>query len=537
MSIAYTNHIGRSSRDKHSGKNTAISSIGDLAAVEKHNNHDYTQADVGRMQSDINLDQKIFNRQYKMVAGELVEVEGHLDIEGNVRKIYKEQFDAAIAEHNRKQIYAGHPERQIRSYIDKISEDKQQEVAVEGLIQFGSYEDWEGKSMAERQQAAPLLLQCLRDTISELKSDDAEFILAGASIHLNEGSPHLHYVGVPVQNTPYAKNGLTKRVKKSAVFTRETLGDGLQDNVRAKIEPAVKKTFGWEFDVKKSGRNKDLTKNEIANDKLQEQIHENETQLRAINLAVNNTFAAVEQDLKAQIEQRITAVALDQNGAYDNAMFFLSVCSDDFLLELNREGQRMKEQLLTTRAASIGVQQGMERLIGEAKSGKRPPREISWTERQARWETFNGVSNSFWAYRSGLQDIYHSDLTAAYQERRNANQSYYDALDLLYRSRSLLVQLFATIWALLEIERAKMYDREIQSIRQKLNDLAENTKDFATFSRAYRNDLKAGKMPFEEHLEAMAQIVRKLDAEHQAFLRQNNTKQKELALPADPGDR
>lgn len=533
MSVAYTNHIGRSSRDKHSGKNTAISSIGDLAAVEKHNNHDYTQADVGRMQSDINLDQKIFNRQYEMIAGELIEVKGHLDIEGNVRKIYEEQFDAAIAGYNQKQIYAGHPERQIRSYIDKISEDKQQEVAVEGLIQFGSYEDWESKSMEERQMAVPLLLQCLQDTMDELKKEDAEFILAGASVHLNEGSPHLHYVGVPVQSTPDAKNGLTKRVKKSAVFTRETLGTGLQDNVRTKIAPAVKDTFGWEFDVKKAGRNQDLSKNEIANDKLQGQIQESEKQLRAIKLAENRAYEMLEQNLQAQVDQRLTAVALDQNGAYDNAMFFLTVCSNELLQELSQKGLRMKEQLLADRVDAMQAPQTIEQMIAKAKSGQLRPREISWTERQERWEMYGDVSNSFWTLRSNIHDAQREAITEAYNERRAANQAYYAALDLLHHSRGILMRLIATIWALIEIERAKQLDRKIQLAKERLQDLQDDTADFSKFSRAYRNDLKAGRMPYEDALESMTDIVCALDREYQKFLDQDKSRRHALMQPID----
>ena len=155
-----------------------------------------------------------------MVDGVLVEHQGYLDLVDNVRKIYDEQFADAILAYNLHKVATGHPERQIGSYIDKISGDKQVEVAVEGLIQFGSVEDWQGKTLEERQKAGPLLLQCLIYTLDELKGENKDFILAGASLHLNEGTPHLHYVGVPVQEIPAAKNGLKKRVKKAARWSK-----------------------------------------------------------------------------------------------------------------------------------------------------------------------------------------------------------------------------------------------------------------------------------------------------------------------------
>ena len=301
MQVAYTNHIGHSSRDTHSGKSTAISSIADLSATEKHNNHDYSKNDVGRMQSDIDLELKYLNRQYVLnEAGELIEIEGRLDLEARVREIYEKEFGDAVAEYNKKQVEKGRSERQISSYVEKISEDKKQEVAVEGLLQIGSLEDWEGKSKKERQLAVPILLQALQETLNELSGTRHRFVLAGASLHMNEGVPHLHYVGVPVEDTPEAKNGLKRRVHKAAVFTKETLGTGLQDNVRAAIEPMVERTFGWKFEAKRTGRNEDMDKRTLVNQKLQEQIDEKS---QALNL----------------LEQRIEAAKASEHEANESA--------------------------------------------------------------------------------------------------------------------------------------------------------------------------------------------------------------------------
>ena len=62
LQVAYTNHIGRAEHDEKSGKDTSISNAADLAMTEKHNNHDYSQEDVDRMQSAINLELKKYNK-------------------------------------------------------------------------------------------------------------------------------------------------------------------------------------------------------------------------------------------------------------------------------------------------------------------------------------------------------------------------------------------------------------------------------------------------------------------------------------------
>ena len=276
---AYTNHIGRSARDR--GKDTTIRTASNLADAERHNNHDYTQADVDRMESDINLNLRYLNRHYVLdERGDLVELEGKLDLYDRVKSIYEREFTQSVSEYNQRQRTAGHSERQIEDYFEEISQNEKQEIAVEGLIQIGSYEEeWSKLAFEYKLRMAPILLKMLEETLKELNKGNSRFVLAGASLHLNEGSPHIHYVGVPIHESPTVKKGLTKRVKKSAVFTKETLGEGLQDRVRAKIAPLVAAEFGWEFDEKKTGRNEDLSRNTIANEKLKEQIRKNNEEL------------------------------------------------------------------------------------------------------------------------------------------------------------------------------------------------------------------------------------------------------------------
>lgn len=263
-SVAMTSHIGATQHDKTAKSNT-ISTGGDLANVEKHNNHDYTEQDVSRMQSSIDLSMKVYNKQYDRDLNEV----DRLELVSSVKDIYHEEFDAAVAEYNQIQIEKGRPQRQISDYFESISDNEKQEVAVEGLIQIGDYADWKGTTIEEKLRVVPILEAGLGVIAAEIPG----FKIAGASLHMNEGSPHIHYVGVCVDESE-KKKGMNKRIGKSAVFTRKVMSEILQNRMREVMEPMVKETYGWDFKIKKGGRNEDLSKNEYVNMKLQEENKE-----------------------------------------------------------------------------------------------------------------------------------------------------------------------------------------------------------------------------------------------------------------------
>lgn len=288
IKVSYSNHIGRASRDSESGKNTAIFTLTDLAAVEKHNNHDYTPQEIAKLQSDINLNLKHLNRHYVMKDGDLVEISGYLDLIDIVKQIYDRTFQGAIDKYNEKMESESKHHKKIESYIEKVSANRCQQIAVEGLIQIGDYYDWKNQSFENCMLICKILLYILVETIKGLKAPDHEFILAGASLHLNESCPHLHYVGVTVEYTPDASDGLVCRNKKSAVFNKITMGTILQDEVRDKAEVAVREVFGWEFKEKKTGRNEDYEKNVYINEKIKMEIAEKEAILSELIKALDS---------------------------------------------------------------------------------------------------------------------------------------------------------------------------------------------------------------------------------------------------------
>lgn len=115
--------------------------------------------------------------------------------------------------------------------------------------------------------------------LQELMRQLPQFVVANAVVHMDEDSPHMHVVGVPVA-TGY-KKGLSKQVSKRKVFTKEVLSVILQDNLRAFANQKAQLVLGEQIREKAKGRNHDLSvmeykviKEEIRYDELKEQADE-----------------------------------------------------------------------------------------------------------------------------------------------------------------------------------------------------------------------------------------------------------------------
>lgn len=333
MKVSYSNHIGRSVRDGKIGKSNIISTLGDLAAVEKHNNNYYTPEEVETLESCIDLSKTHLNCYFTSKNNKLIESDKPLDLVKIVKRIYQEVFDKVIEEYNKLQDERNTPHKKIRSYIEKVSKHKGMQLAVEGLIQIGEFTDWEDKSLAEKRACGEILLKLLEETIKGLNSKNALFILAGAWLHMNEKSPHLHYVAVTVELTPYAPDGLTRRIKKSAVINKETLGYVLQDVVREKAAILVQETFGWELKSKRTGRNEDRDKNTHINEKLKEQNAELE-ESREILLDDMSRLLLLKSDVENEINTKIQAFNSWKNQKekeIDAIERYFSIISDFFM--------------------------------------------------------------------------------------------------------------------------------------------------------------------------------------------------------------
>ena len=141
-------------------------------------------------------------------------------------------------------------------------------------------------------------------------------------VHLDEDSPHMHIVGVPVADG--YKKGLSKQVSKRKVFTKDVLSRVLQDELREVANKEVGEWFGEEIKEKSKGRNHDLSVAEykveqesrkLADMQLQnDREQEKNTKLRSSNASILYQINMQEQrhsrnvDMIAADEDRLETV-------------------------------------------------------------------------------------------------------------------------------------------------------------------------------------------------------------------------------------
>ena len=180
MAISYSLHLGNSSN--------SIRTLKDLQKVSKHNLRRYKE----REEADI-----------EVLRGSSEAID--------IARIFHEEFDEALLKYNQKV----RKDRQIEDYLKHVDESKY-DLCCELIIQVGNKDFFSDISKDKQKELVPLFeaqLQKLEELLPGFK-------IASAVAHFDEHTPHLHVVGVPIQH--YEK-GLSKRVSKSKVFTRDSL--------------------------------------------------------------------------------------------------------------------------------------------------------------------------------------------------------------------------------------------------------------------------------------------------------------------------
>ena len=251
--ISYTAHV--------SNKKSAITSKTKLAAVAKHNLRKYKSLDYSK--------------------DNIVIVYGTSNLIDDVKTVYHKEFDEALEEYNKKQT---RPDRRIEDYFEHVA-GKEQDMAVEIIIQIGDREFW--KQYDDMKSYIKLSYEII---LGELIKRLPQFVVANAVVHLDEDSPHMHIVGVPVADG--YKKGLSKQVSKRKVFTKEVLSQVLQDELREVANKEVNDWFGEQIKEKSKGRNYDLTVAEykVAQEtehleQIQEQVNDADIKLFASQIA------------------------------------------------------------------------------------------------------------------------------------------------------------------------------------------------------------------------------------------------------------
>ena len=289
--ISYTAHV--------SNKKSAITSKSKLAAVAKHNLRKYKSSDYSKDNICI--------------------IYGTSNLIDDVKTVYHKEFDEALEEYNKKQT---RPDRRIEDYFEHVA-GKEQDMAVEIIIQIGDREFW--KQFDDMKSYMKLSYQIILD---ELRKRLPQFVVANAVVHLDEDSPHMHIVGVPVADG--YKKGLSKQVSKRKVFTKDVLSRVLQDELREVANKEVNDWFGEQIKEKSKGRNHDLTVAEykVAQEtehleQIQEQVNDADIKLFASQIAYRELERRQTKELNEKrselqsVRQEIASVTNKANEAVE----------------------------------------------------------------------------------------------------------------------------------------------------------------------------------------------------------------------------
>ena len=229
MALSYSFHL--------SNKSHAVSNTSKLNGVCKHNERRY--------KSSRSYDKENINVMYSRTNENLYK---------DVQQVYHDEFDEPLKEFNQKQ---NREDRKIKDYLKHVSDSKSNDVAAEIIIQIGDQDFWKDRSMEFKKSMIP----CFQEQLDRLRKLCPDFKIASAIVHLDEKSPHMHVVGVPVAEG--YKRGLSKRCSKTKVFTQKSL-EKLQEAMRQDITlPDCVKEVDSTLKKRSEGRNRDLTKKEL----------------------------------------------------------------------------------------------------------------------------------------------------------------------------------------------------------------------------------------------------------------------------------
>lgn len=363
--ISYTAHV--------SNKKSAITSKSKLAAVAKHNLRKYKSSDYSKDNICI--------------------IYGTSNLIDDVKTVYHKEFDEALEEYNKKQI---RQDRKIEDYFEHVA-DKEQDMAVEIIIQIGDREFW--KQFDDMKSYMKLSYQIILD---ELRKRLPQFVVANAVVHLDEDSPHMHIVGVPVADG--YKKGLSKQVSKRKVFTKELLSRVLQDELREVANKEVNDWFGEQIKEKSKGRNHDLTVAEykVAQEtehleQIQEQVNDADIKLFASQIAYKELERSQTKELNEKrselqsVRQEIASVTdkaneavelLDKINAFVSSFRLFAPTIEEYANHV--ETDKIIEAGNSFRGILYEIGKLLETFKELIKEG------VCWFPRLMRWKTSNG---------------------------------------------------------------------------------------------------------------------------------------------------
>ncbi len=355
--LAYSFHLGSdknkkriarsSAKNNKSGttslSNNAIQNAQTLSRVDKHN-----------------------YRKYDNNQEDIVIIKGSSSIVDDVKELYKKEFEKARIEYNEKQV---RDDRKINDYFTHISNNAKNDLACEVIIELGDKKYWDTKDDYYKRK----MTNVYKKQVEDLENVVPSFKITSAIIHYDETSPHMHIVGVPIKEGN--KNGMSKQVGKTAIFTKDSL-KAIQDKMRELCIESFNNEYGLDDVLKEKlkGRNKDINSKDMDGyQEMKDQLEKNKTKLeQADNKSkeldtssdevyniVNNlkqfkliksTYLLNEED-KTKLEKYIDDVKITNKDFQE--MNLLSVNIDNVKEQLDKDKETIKFYAENNTALSI----------------------------------------------------------------------------------------------------------------------------------------------------------------------------------------
>ena len=272
--LPYSFHLGRNKNRATSSRNNAKNNLSKSTSLANNGIQNYQQLS------------KVNNhdfRKYDQDTRGIYTLKGTNDVVKDVKNFYNKEFEEARIEYNNKQ---SRPSRRIDDYFQNVSDDEKRDLACEIIIELGNIEFWDSKDRDYREKMVDVYfenMRCLEELVPEFK-------ITNAVVHLDERSPHMHIVGVPVKDN--CKTGLSKQVNKSFVFTKDRL-EKIQDVMRENCIKEFNKAYDENYSLKEKekGRNRDIHVKDMINykelknelDQNKKSIEKNNDKIKAIN--------------------------------------------------------------------------------------------------------------------------------------------------------------------------------------------------------------------------------------------------------------
>ena len=483
-SISVSMHIG-------SDKN-AIKTMADIKRCDLHNNRKYKNI----KNEEIDLTLSKYN----------ITLKGTKNIYTDMENFYKTEFADALYNYNLKQQ---REDRKIVDYLTKMEKDTKTNIGVEILFQIGDKEDWKDKTLEEKQKSTDIF------KIAVLELERRNIKVVNAALHLDETSPHLHVIAVPIIEGQ--KRGLEKQVSQNKVITREVIRE---------LREVIEKNFIEEYN-RIYGTSKELKRGSEIEEHLQVQDYKNTKKVLEVAKGYGDKLQLKEEleNKTNYITNELTRLDIENKEKLKrkNELEKSNVDLENIINNIDKENKTYKEILeknkknLETSTAGLTAEikelESKFKEIKKLKEDKDKELELEFINKASKIKEIEQIKEEI----KKLEEQQKADEERLKTEEKKRN-------DFLAEEETRKKR-YEEIDAAIEKEKEKLKNKEIEL--QKVKKIYEDTENARLKSE---NDLKIANKEIEDNkniLEKTNAEIKKLNVDIETAIKNKEKLEKE----------